>query len=135
MSLHEHLGLRDESDQHMLTCVYFPGTTLIRLGYENSAIPSFVRPDVYDAPCASSNTTGQYAAIHTIRAFLLCVLISVKVLSRSSYVSSSIHPRAPCKEPRSIPDVKLTPSLGIRRIEYVHLLILKDIFFISWFWT
>lgn len=33
------------------TCLLPPGKSLIRLGYHNNPVPSFVRPEKYDAPC------------------------------------------------------------------------------------
>jgi hypothetical protein len=64
------------------------GTTLIRLGYENSAIPSFVRPDVYDAPCASSNTT---AAVSNFTSAAISNLTSVSFNRTDSGPNSTYH--------------------------------------------
>lgn len=41
----------EESEANML----IPGNTLVRLGYNNSAMPSFVSPNTYDGACPAKN--------------------------------------------------------------------------------
>ena len=63
-----HIGTAiDRSTHRMLIfpCSILPGNTLIRLGYENSPIPSFVAPALYDARCPQLNTTGSGASFES----------------------------------------------------------------------
>lgn len=76
----------------MLTRPHCPGTTLIQLGYQNSPIPSFVRPDVYDAPCAILNQEGQYFAIYRS---LSCMYPTQYSKEESVHLSLSLSKRIP----------------------------------------